>query len=136
VELDELFRRADFVTIHAPGEGGNQHLVNRERLTLMKPTAVVVNTARGVLVDEDALYEALTTGKLGGAGLDVREKEPPEDDRFEKLDNVVLTPHVAGSTHEAQAVSSKMVVEQVIAAGRGERPHGLVNPVTWERRRR
>ncbi len=136
VELEDLFRRADFLTIHAPGEGGNQHLVNRERLALMKPSAVVINTARGVLVDEDALYEALTTGKLAGAGLDVREQEPPEDDRFEALANVVLTPHISGSTHEAQAVSSVMVVESVLQAARGEPPHGLINTDAWEKRRR
>jgi len=133
--VDDVFRRADFVTIHAPGEGDNRHLVNAERLALMKPVAVLINTARGVLVDEDALYEALTTGKIAAAGLDVREKEPPEDDRFEALTNVVLTPHTSGSTEEAQAVSSVMVVEQVIAAGRGEKPHGLHNPEVWDRRR-
>jgi D-3-phosphoglycerate dehydrogenase len=136
VELDELFRRSDYLTIHAPGEGGNLHLVNRQRLALMKPTAVLINTARGVLVDEDALYEALTNGTIAGAGLDVREKEPPEDDRFEALDNVVLTPHTSGSTHEAQAVSAVMVVQSVLEAARGEQPHGLLNPEAWQRRRR
>jgi D-3-phosphoglycerate dehydrogenase len=136
VELDDLFRRSDYLSLHAPGEGDNRHLVNRERLALMKPTAVLVNTARGALVDEDALYEALTSGQIAGAGLDVREKEPPEDDRFEALDNVVLTPHVSGTTSEAQAVSSVMVVESVLQAARGERPHGLLNPDAWDRRRR
>jgi D-3-phosphoglycerate dehydrogenase / 2-oxoglutarate reductase len=136
-DLDELFRRSDFVTTHAPGD--NVALVNAERLALMKSTAVLINTARGTLVDEDALYDALTSGKIAGAGLDVREHEPPEDerdDRFAALPNVVLTPHVAGSTHEAQAVSAVMVQEQIIAAGRGEKPHGLHNPEIWERRRR
>jgi D-3-phosphoglycerate dehydrogenase len=136
-DLNEIFRRADFLTTHAPGD--NVSLVNAERLALMKPTAVVVNTARGTLVDEDALYDALTSGTIAGAGLDVREHEPPEDerdDRFAALPNVVLTPHVAGSTHEAQAVSAVMVQEQIIAAGRGEQPHGLHNPEIWDRRRR
>ena len=136
VELDDLFRRSDYVSLHAPGEGDNRGLVNRERLALMKPTAVLVNTARGALVDEDALYQALTSGQIAGAGLDVREKEPPEDDRFEALDNVVLTPHVSGTTSEAQAVSIVMVVESVLQAARGERPHGLLNPDAWDRRRR
>jgi len=135
-DVNDVFRRGDYVTIHAPGEGDNRHLVNRDRLSLMKPTAVLINTARGVLVDEDDLYAALTTGTIAGAGLDVREQEPPEDDRFFSLPNVVLTPHISGSTHEAQAVSAVMVVEQVIAAGRGEKPHGLHNPEVWERRRR
>jgi D-3-phosphoglycerate dehydrogenase len=136
-DLDELFRRSDFLTTHAPGD--NAKLVNAERLALMKPTAVVINTARGTLVDEDALYDALTSGKIAGAGLDVREHEPPEDerdDRFAALPNVVLTPHVAGSTQEAQAVSAVMVQEQIIASGRGEKPHGLHNPEIWDSRRR
>lgn len=135
--IDEVFRQGDFVTLHAPGD--NHGLANAERIALMKPTAVLVNTARGALVDEDALYEALKAGKIAGAGLDVREHEPPEDerdDRFAALTNVVLTPHISGSTHEAQAVSSVMVVEQIIASGRGEMPHGLHNPEIWEKRRR
>ncbi len=135
VELDDLFQRSDYVTLHAPGQGASGRLVDRERLAMMKPTAVLINTARGVLVDEDALYDALTTGKIAGAGLDVREQEPPEDDRFESLDTVVLTPHVAGTTHEAQAVSSVMVVKSILQAARGERPHGLLNPNVWDHRR-
>jgi len=137
VALDDLFRRSDYVTLHAPGEDDNAQLVDRRRLGLMRPTAVLINTARGVLVDEDALYEALVGGKLAGAGLDVRAQEPPGgDDRFAALDNVVLTPHVAGSTREAHAVGSVMVVESVLQAARGEPPHGLVNAPAWDRRRR
>ncbi|MBV9172311.1 MAG: phosphoglycerate dehydrogenase [Chloroflexi bacterium] len=135
VSLDELFRRSDYVTVHAPGEGGNRHLVNADRLALMKPTAVFVNTARGVLVDEDALYAALTEHRIAGAGLDVREHEPPIDDRFEALSNVVLTPHTAGSTEEAQAASAVMVVDSLLQAADGEPPHGLMNPEVWEHRR-
>ena len=135
--IDEVFRQGDFVTLHAPGD--NRGLANTERIALMKPTAVLINTARGALVDEDALYEALKAGKIAGAGLDVREHEPPEDerdDRFAELTNVVLTPHISGSTHEAQAVSAVMVVEQIVASGRGEMPHGLHNPEIWDRRRK
>jgi D-3-phosphoglycerate dehydrogenase / 2-oxoglutarate reductase len=135
VGLDDVFRQSDYLSLHAPGEGAKQRLVNRERLALMKPTAVLINTARGVLVDEDALYEVLATGRLAGAGLDVRAQEPPSDGRFEALGNVVLTPHVAGSTEEAQAASAAMVVESVLQAARGERPHGLLNPEAWDRRR-
>jgi phosphoglycerate dehydrogenase-like enzyme len=136
VELDQLFQRSDYVTLHAPGDGPNQRLVNRDRLALMKPNAVLINTARGILVDEDALYAALTEHRIAGAGLDVRVDEPPEDERFEALDNVVLTPHAAGSTAEAQAVGGAMVVQSVLQAARGEQPHGLLNPEVWERRRR
>jgi phosphoglycerate dehydrogenase-like enzyme len=136
VELDELLRNSDYVTLHAPGEGGNERLMNAERLALMKPTAILINTARGVLVDEDALYAALTEGRIAGAGLDVRVHEPPIDDRFEALTNVILTPHVAGSTHAAQALSAEMVVQSVLQAWRGELPHGIVNTEVWEHRRR
>src|SRR5258708_19950924 len=94
----------------------------------MKPTAVLINTARGVLVDEDALYAALKAGRIAGAGLDVRVSEPPEDDRFEALTNVVLTPHAAGSTQEAQAFTAEMAVRTVLKAAGGEPPHGLINP--------
>jgi D-3-phosphoglycerate dehydrogenase len=135
VELDELFKRSDYVTIHAPGDESNFGLVSSERLALMKPTAVLINTARGVLVDEDALYAALVNGTIAGAGLDVRLSEPPQDNRFELLDNVILTPHAAGTTEEAQTVSAAMVVDSVLQAARGERPHGLLNPEVWEHRR-
>jgi phosphoglycerate dehydrogenase-like enzyme len=136
VGLEDAFRRSDYITLHAPGDALNQRLVNAERLALMKPTAILINTARGVLVDEDALYAALRDGRIGGAGLDVRVHEPPDDDRFEALDNVVLTPHVAGTTPEAQSISAEMVVRSVLQAARGEHPHGLVNGEVWEHRRR
>jgi len=135
VDLDEVFRRGDFVTIHAPGEAENAALVNAERLALMTPSAILINTARGVLVDEDALFAALQNRQIAGAGLDVRVHEPPIDDRFEALDNVVLTPHIAGSTREAQAVSAEMAVRSVLQLGRGEQPHGLINPEVWSNRR-
>jgi phosphoglycerate dehydrogenase-like enzyme len=133
--LEELFRRSDYLSVHAPGDPENRGLINAERLALMKPSAVVINTARGVLVDEDALYQALVERRIAGAGLDVRIHEPPEDNRFEALTNVVLTPHIAGSTEEAQAVSAEMVVETVLQAAHGERPHGLINDEVWDRRR-
>jgi D-3-phosphoglycerate dehydrogenase len=135
-DVDEIFRRSDYVTLHAPGDSDNQSIVNAARLALMKPAGVLINTARGVLVDEDALYAALVERRIAGAGLDVRVHEPPKDDRFEALDNVVLTPHVSGSTQEAQAVSGVMVVDSVLQAARGETPHGLINTDVWDRRRR
>ena len=133
--LEDVFRRSDYLTVHAPGDPDNYNLVNAERLALMKPSAVVINTARGVLVDEDALYRALVDRTIAGAGLDVRVHEPPQDGRFEALSNVVVTPHIAGSTAEAQAVSAEMVVGSVLQAARGERPHGLINEEAWDRRR-
>jgi phosphoglycerate dehydrogenase-like enzyme len=133
--LEELFRRSDYVTVHAPGDPENYNLVNAERLALMKPTAVLINTARGVLVDEDALYAALQAQTIAGAGLDVRLEEPPVEDRFERLPNVVLTPHIAGSSEEAQVASAEMVVDSVLKAAEGEPPGGLLNPEVWPARR-
>jgi D-3-phosphoglycerate dehydrogenase len=131
--VEEVFARGDFVTLHAPGD--NVHLVNAERLARMKPSAILINTSRGVVIDEDALYDALTQDKIAGAGLDVRVHEPPEDDRFEALSNVVLTPHIAGSTREAQAVSAEMAVRSVLQLSRGEQPHGFINTEVWSKRR-
>ena len=133
--VDDLFRRCDFLTVHAPGDPENYAFVNAQRLALMKPSAIIVNTARGVLIDEDALYDALVNNRIAGAGLDVRVDEPPVDNRFEGLTNVVLTPHIAGSTVESQAVSAEMVVQSVLQASRGEQPHGIVNEEVWVRRR-
>jgi phosphoglycerate dehydrogenase-like enzyme len=135
VPLEELLRRSDFVSLHMPLTTETRHLMNRERLGMMKPGAFLINTARGGLVDEDALYGALTTGALAGAGLDVREAEPPEDDRFAALENVVLTPHVASMTDGRRLACGMMAARGILSVMRGERPEGLLNPDVWERRR-
>jgi len=135
VSMDDLLRRSDFITLHTPGGGENTHLIGREQLALMKPTAYIVNTARGSLIDEDALFEALSAGSIGGAGLDVREKEPPGDTRFSGFDNVIVTAHLAGVTVETNAAMSAMACESILQGARGEKPHGLLNPEAWGRRR-
>jgi phosphoglycerate dehydrogenase-like enzyme len=134
-DLDELLARSDYVTLHAPGGADNQHLINAERLAHMKSTAFLVNTARGALIDEEALHAALVGGRLAGAGLDVREQEPPTDARFNDLPNVVLTAHVAGVTVETSAAMTRMAAESIVEASRGERPGGLLNPEAWDHRR-
>ncbi|MFE0136790.1 2-hydroxyacid dehydrogenase [Streptomyces sp. NPDC059037] len=101
VGLDELLRTSDYVTLHAPLNDATRHLLDAERLALLKPTAFVVNTARGALIDQDALADALTAGTLAGAGIDVFDPEPPTAAlRLLKAPNVVLSPHVAGVTRE------------------------------------
>lgn len=101
VGLDELLRTSDYVTLHAPLNDKTRHLLDAERLALLKPTAFVVNTARGALIDQDALADALTAGALAGAGIDVFDPEPPTAAlRLLKAPNVVLSPHVAGVTRE------------------------------------
>ena len=102
VELDELLRTADGVTVHVPLNAKTRHLIDAESLSIMKPTAVLVNTARGELVDEDALVEALREGRIKGAGLDVLNEEPPPADHpIFALKNVALTPHMAGPTWQS-----------------------------------
>ena len=101
----------------------------------MKTTAFLVNTARGALIDEDALYNALVGGRLAGAGLDVRHQEPPTDTRFNNLSNVVLTAHVAGVTVETSAAMTAMAAESIYQGSRGEKPDGLLNVEAWETRR-
>ncbi len=136
VPLEQVLRESDFVTLHLPASAETRHFMNAERLALMKPTAYIVNTARGSLIDEDALYAALTGGRLAGAGLDVRESEPPKDNRFNDLPNVILTSHIAGVTHETVAAMAHMAVDSILEATSGTSPRGLLNPDAWERRRR
>jgi D-3-phosphoglycerate dehydrogenase / 2-oxoglutarate reductase len=133
--LEDLLERSDYVTLHAPGGGDNHHLMNAERIGRMKSTAYLVNTARGSLIDESALHAALDSGRLAGAGLDVREVEPPTDTLFNDLPNVVLTAHVAGVTVETSAAMTAMAAESIVEGARGEQPGGLLNPEVWDRRR-
>ena len=93
--LEEVLAQSDYLTLHCPLNAETRHLINRERLALMKPTACIVNTARGALIDEAALIEALQEGRIAGAGLDVQETEPPAaDNPLYDMDNVILTPHM------------------------------------------
>jgi D-3-phosphoglycerate dehydrogenase / 2-oxoglutarate reductase len=131
VDLETLLRRSDVVSIHIPLTPATAGLLGREQLALLQPTAFLVNTARGGIVDEDALHELLASGQLGGAALDVRTTEPPRDPRLGQHDNVVLTSHVGGQTREAWERTVQMAVDDVLRAQRGERPVGLVNPAAW-----
>src|SRR5215207_5813668 len=101
-------------------------------MATMKPTAYLINTARGRLVDEDALYEARRTGRIAGAGLDAWSAEPMRDRRWATLDNVVMTPHSAPATDGVWCAGWAMVSEIILAVLRGERPRGLLNPEVWE----
>jgi D-3-phosphoglycerate dehydrogenase len=127
VELDELLRVADVVTLHVPLAAATRGLINEERLSLMKPTAVVVNVARGGVVDEAALAAALHSGRLAGAAIDVYEQEPVRDSPLLKEPNTVLTPHLGASTREAQARAGIEVAEQVVDALAGRAARYAVN---------
>ncbi|MGN6126070.1 MAG: NAD(P)-dependent oxidoreductase, partial [Humibacter sp.] len=127
VSLDDLLRRADFTTIHMPKTPETVGMISDEQFALMKPTAFVVNVARGGLIDEDALYRALTTGSIAGAGLDVFVTEPPLDSPLLGLDNVVVTPHLGASTSEAQEKAGISVARSVRLALSGELVPDAVN---------
>ncbi len=112
VSLEELLRQSDIVTLHTALTEETRGMLSRERIALMKPGAVLVNTARGALVDEDALYDSLKGGKLAGAGIDVYSEEPYSSKLCE-LGNVVLTPHLGGDTAEGQARVGKELIERL-----------------------
>ena len=130
VPLDTLLRESDFVTLHAPHTPETDRLVNAARLRLMKSSAYLINTARGGLVDEAALADALRERRILGAGLDVFRQEPPVGSPLLGLDNVVLTPHSAGSDLAAEAATWDLCVSSILAVTRGEAPATplLLNP--------
>jgi len=129
VPVAELLRQSDFVSLHCFLSDATRHLINAERLGLMKPTAFLINTARGGLVDTAALCSALHARRLAGAALDVMEDEPlPADSPLRGFDTVYLSPHVAGSTTDARRRSGAMAAENLMRVLRGERPEGILNP--------
>ncbi|TIM34380.1 MAG: dehydrogenase [Mesorhizobium sp.] len=128
VGLDDLFRRADVLSVSCPLTPQTLHIVNAERLALMKRTAYLINTARGPIVDQKALTKVLQERRIAGAGLDVLEQEPPDaDDPILKLDNVILTPHALCWTDQCFAGNGAADVKAVIEVQHGREPRGVVN---------
>ena len=128
VDKDTLLREADFVTIHVPLFPETRHYISDRELGLMKPTAILVNAARGPIVDEAALARALTQQKIAGAGLDVYEEEPKVHPALVGMDNVVLLPHIASASIETRTRMATMAAENVVAGIAGRRPPNLLNP--------
>jgi len=120
--VEDLLRVCDFVSLHCPGGGANTHLINSARLAVMKPDAFLINTARGEVVDEDALIDALANNRLAGAGLDVFENEPAIDSRFLKLSNAVLLPHLGSATQETRDAMGFRVVSNLDQFFSGSEP--------------
>jgi D-3-phosphoglycerate dehydrogenase / 2-oxoglutarate reductase len=132
--LEALLREADVVTCHTPLTDETRHMIDERTLGFMKPGAIFVNTSRGPVQEERALFEALVRGKLGAAGLDVWEREPVNPDNpILNLPNVVCSSHVAGVTREATRSTSLQVVSEIMRVLRDERPLVLVNPDVWPR---
>jgi glyoxylate reductase len=118
--LEALLAESDVVSLHVPRTPATEGLLSRERLALMKPGAILVNTARGAVVDDEALVEALRAGRLGAAALDVFRDEPRVPAAFLGLENVVLTPHLGSGTRETRSAMALMVVEEIERVARGE----------------
>jgi len=128
VDLDTLLRESDFVTLHPPLMKETHHLINAEKLKLMKKTAYLINNSRGPVIDQNALYEALKKGQIAGAGLDVFEQEPiPLDSPLLKLENVVVAPHISSASLETRSKMSEMVADNLVAFFQGKKPATLVN---------
>jgi phosphoglycerate dehydrogenase-like enzyme len=136
VELDELLERSDFVSVHAPNIPETHNLFNAERFAKMKPTAYFVNTARGALVDDEALIAALESGQIAGAAIDVYRQEPVRADHpLRKAPRCVLTPHNAFNAVEAASEMSRQCAASVIAMMNGAKPESICNEEVWEKRR-
>jgi D-3-phosphoglycerate dehydrogenase len=125
--VDDILSRADFITVHTPLTKDTKGMINAQAISRMKDGAFILNCSRGGIIDEAALYEALKSGKLGGAGLDVFEVEPPTDSPLTTLDNVVLTPHLGASTEEAQTEVAIDVARQIVEVLSGRPPQSAVN---------
>ncbi len=118
-DIDTLLSSADYVSFHVPFTESTHHLVNAKRLATMKKNAYIINTSRGEIIDEDALYDALQQGKIAGAALDVFEKEPATGNKLTTLPNVVCTPHIGAQTKEAQTLAANVIGEKIIMILRG-----------------
>ena len=127
-DLETLLRESDFLSLHVPLTPQTRHVINGKALGLMKNTAVLVNTARGPVVDEEALVEALTNRRIAGAGLDVFEQEPRLHPNLAGLANVVLAPHIGSATGETRVRMATLAVRNLLAMLAGERPANVVNP--------
>ena len=118
-DIDTLLSSADYISFHVPLTANTHHLVNAKRISTMKKTTYLINTSRGEIIDEDALYDALKEGKIAGAALDVFEKEPAVGNKLTTLPNVVCTPHIGAQTKEAQTLAANVIGEKIIMILRG-----------------
>jgi D-3-phosphoglycerate dehydrogenase len=118
-DIDTLLSSADFISFHVPLTDATHHLVNAKRISTMKKTAYIINTSRGEIIDEDALYDALKEGRIAGAALDVFEKEPAIGNKLTTLPNIVCTPHIGAQTKEAQTLAANVIGEKIIMILRG-----------------
>ncbi|HEY9786440.1 MAG TPA: D-glycerate dehydrogenase [Candidatus Obscuribacterales bacterium] len=131
--LDELLRRSDFISVNCPLNAKTRHLIGKKEFAMMKPNCIIVNTSRGAIIDTVALMDALETGKVAGAALDVFENEPYVPDKLMTMTNTVLTPHIGSASLETRRAMDELAVSAVIKAFSGELPPNAVNPNAWNR---
>jgi len=124
--LDELLAFSDIVTIHASLTPQSYHLISKEKIKLMKREVILINVARGPIIDEEALAEALEKGQIWGAGLDVYEREPEIYEKFLALDNIIILPHIGSATHETRLKMAMMAARNLVQGLKGEKPDNLV----------
>lgn len=132
VDKMELLKESDFVTLHLPLYSQTVHYISAEELKQMKRTAILINASRGPIVDERALVQALKEGRIGGAGLDVYEREPEVEPELLGMENVVLAPHIASASRETRLKMAMMAAENLMAGLSGKRPPNLVNEEVWK----
>ncbi len=125
--MDEVLQQSDFVSVHVPYMNSTHHLISEREFGLMKPTAILVNTARGPIVDEKALVKALQAGKIAGAGLDVFENEPAVEPGLLEMENVVLLPHIASASLKTRTLMATMAADNLAAFDKGEQPPNILN---------
>jgi glyoxylate reductase len=126
--MDEVLQMSDFVSVHTPYMPSTHHLISERELELMKPTAILINTARGPIVDEKALVKALQAGTIAGAGLDVFENEPAVEPELLAMENVVLLPHIASASLQTRTLMATMASDNIVAHAQGKRPPNILNP--------
>ena len=132
VSKEQLLRESDFVSLHCPLNESTRHLIQEADFRMMKPTAIFVNTARGPVVDEEALVKALDERWIAGAGLDVFEREPTVHPALLASQRAVLAPHISSSSVETRTKMTRMAAENALAAVAGKRPPNLLNPALWD----
>jgi len=135
-DLDKLFAESDFITLHVPLSDETRHMINSNAFSKMKDGVILVNTARGAIVSEQDLVNALRDGKVGGAGLDVFDNEPNINPELISMENVVLTPHIASATWEARQKMGEQAVDAILMVLGGAKPENLINEEVWSSRRK
>jgi len=134
-ELERLYVESDFISLHVPLTDETRHMINKDAFAKMKRGVILVNTARGSVVDEGDLVDALRAGIVGGAGLDVFDNEPNINPELIAMENVILTPHIASATWEARNKMGLQSVDAILDVLNGKKPENIVNEIVWERRR-